>query len=69
MSKTRVAILGLGLMGTGMAKRLLSEKFPVVVYNRSRDQVRGSGGGRRDSGRLAPRGSGQGARRHQHGGG
>ncbi|HXT72958.1 MAG TPA: NAD(P)-dependent oxidoreductase [Candidatus Angelobacter sp.] len=36
MSKTRVAILGLGLMGSGMAKRLLSEKFPVVVYNRSR---------------------------------
>ncbi|HLJ40364.1 MAG TPA: NAD(P)-binding domain-containing protein, partial [Candidatus Acidoferrales bacterium] len=39
MSKTRVAILGLGLMGTGMAKRLLSEKFPVVVYNRGREKA------------------------------
>jgi len=39
MSKPRVAILGLGLMGTGMAKRLLSEGFPVTVYNRSRDKA------------------------------
>lgn len=36
MSKPQVAVLGLGLMGTGMAKRLLSKEFPVVVYNRSR---------------------------------
>jgi 3-hydroxyisobutyrate dehydrogenase len=34
-SKPRVAILGLGLMGTGMATRLLSEGFPVTVYNRN----------------------------------
>lgn len=39
MSKPRVAILGLGLMGTGMAKRLLSESFPVVVYNRGREKA------------------------------
>ncbi len=39
MSKMRVAILGLGLMGTGMARRLLSEGFPVVVYNRSREKA------------------------------
>lgn len=39
MSKTRVAILGLGSMGTGMAKRLLSERFPVVVYNRGHEKA------------------------------
>lgn len=39
MPKPRVAILGLGLMGTGMARRLLSEKFPVAVYNRSREKA------------------------------
>ncbi|HLV95345.1 MAG TPA: NAD(P)-dependent oxidoreductase [Candidatus Acidoferrales bacterium] len=39
MPKPHVAILGLGLMGTGMAGRLLSEKFPVTVYNRSREKA------------------------------
>ncbi|HEV2224010.1 MAG TPA: NAD(P)-dependent oxidoreductase [Candidatus Acidoferrales bacterium] len=39
MVKPRVAILGLGLMGTGMASRLLSEGFPVAVYNRSREKA------------------------------
>jgi 3-hydroxyisobutyrate dehydrogenase len=39
MSKERVAILGLGLMGTGMARRLLSQGFPVTVYNRSRGKA------------------------------
>ena len=29
-----LAFLGLGLMGTGMAKRLLGAGFPVTVYNR-----------------------------------
>lgn len=33
--KPRVALLGLGLMGGGMAERLLGEKLPVAVYNRS----------------------------------
>ncbi|HVS51979.1 MAG TPA: NAD(P)-dependent oxidoreductase [Opitutaceae bacterium] len=33
---TRVAFLGLGLMGSGMASRLLGAGFPLVVYNRSR---------------------------------
>jgi 3-hydroxyisobutyrate dehydrogenase len=36
MSKPRVAILGLGIMGGGMASRLLSIGFPVTVYNRTR---------------------------------
>jgi 3-hydroxyisobutyrate dehydrogenase len=39
MSKPRVAILGLGLMGTGMARRLLSQGFQVAVYNRSREKA------------------------------
>jgi 3-hydroxyisobutyrate dehydrogenase len=39
MSKPRVAILGLGIMGGGMATRLLSSGFPVSVYNRNRDKA------------------------------
>jgi 3-hydroxyisobutyrate dehydrogenase len=39
MSKPRVAVLGLGIMGGGMATRLLSEGFPLTVYNRSRDRA------------------------------
>jgi 3-hydroxyisobutyrate dehydrogenase len=39
MSKPRVAILGLGIMGRGMASRLLSSGFPVAVYNRNPDKA------------------------------
>ncbi len=35
----RVAVLGLGLMGSGMAKNLLRAGFPLTVYNRSRDKA------------------------------
>ena len=35
MSKPRVALIGLGLMGTGMARRLLGAGFPLTVYNRN----------------------------------
>lgn len=38
MSKPRVAILGLGIMGGGMARRLLSSGFHVVVFNRSQEK-------------------------------
>jgi len=38
MSKPNVAILGLGIMGSGMASRLLSTGFPLTVYNRNRDK-------------------------------
>ena len=38
MAKPEVAILGLGIMGSGMARRLLSANFPVTVYNRSREK-------------------------------
>jgi 3-hydroxyisobutyrate dehydrogenase len=34
VSKPRVAFLGLGLMGSGMARRLLDAQFPLTVYNR-----------------------------------
>jgi 3-hydroxyisobutyrate dehydrogenase len=40
MSKPHVAMIGLGNMGIGMASRLLSEKFPLTVYNRSADKTR-----------------------------
>ena len=39
MSKPRVAVLGLGIMGGGMAARLLSQDFPLSVYNRKRERA------------------------------
>jgi 3-hydroxyisobutyrate dehydrogenase len=38
MSQPNVAILGLGIMGSGMANRLLGAKFPLTVYNRNREK-------------------------------
>jgi len=35
MNKPRIAFLGLGTMGSGMARRLLTHGFPVTVYNRN----------------------------------
>jgi 3-hydroxyisobutyrate dehydrogenase len=37
--KPRIALLGLGLMGTGMASRLLGQGYPVTVYNRSPEKT------------------------------
>jgi len=39
MSKPRVAILGLGIMGSGMAGRVLSGGFPLTVFNRNREKA------------------------------
>jgi 3-hydroxyisobutyrate dehydrogenase len=39
MSKPRVAVIGLGIMGSGMAGRLLSAGFPLAVYNRNKDKA------------------------------
>jgi 3-hydroxyisobutyrate dehydrogenase len=39
MTKPRVAILGLGIMGGGMASRLLSSGFTVAVYNRNPEKA------------------------------
>jgi 3-hydroxyisobutyrate dehydrogenase len=38
MSKPPVAFCGLGLMGGGMARRLLAAGFPLTVYNRAADK-------------------------------
>jgi 3-hydroxyisobutyrate dehydrogenase len=35
MTKPRIAFLGLGIMGSGMARRLLDAGFPLAVYNRN----------------------------------
>jgi 3-hydroxyisobutyrate dehydrogenase len=40
MSKPRIAFLGLGLMGSGMARRLLANGFPVTVFNRNAEKAR-----------------------------
>src|SRR5258705_9277890 len=39
MSKPRVAILGVGIMGGGMASQLLSAGFPFIIYNRNRERA------------------------------
>jgi len=39
MSKLRIAFLGLGIMGTGMARRILAAGFPLTVYNRNRGKA------------------------------
>lgn len=35
MSKPRIAFFGLGIMGSGMARRLLANGFPLTVFNRN----------------------------------
>ncbi len=40
MSKHRIAILGLGTMGSGMARRLLVNGFPLTVFNRNPEKSR-----------------------------
>jgi 3-hydroxyisobutyrate dehydrogenase len=39
MTKQRVVFLGLGLMGSGMARRILTAGFPLTVFNRNRDKA------------------------------
>ncbi|HEX7980607.1 MAG TPA: NAD(P)-dependent oxidoreductase [Gemmatimonadaceae bacterium] len=40
ITKPRIAFLGLGIMGAGMAGRLLDAGFPLTVYNRSAARAR-----------------------------
>jgi 3-hydroxyisobutyrate dehydrogenase len=40
MAKPSVALLGLGIMGSGMAGRLLSAGFPLSIYNRNREKAK-----------------------------
>ena len=35
MSKIKVGFVGLGLMGMPMAKNILKNKYPLIVWNRS----------------------------------
>jgi len=39
MTKPRIAFLGLGTMGAGMARRLLGVGFPLTVYNRNPEKA------------------------------
>jgi len=39
MSKLRVTFLGLGIMGSNMARRLQEAGFPLTVYNRNREKA------------------------------
>lgn len=38
MSKPRIAFCGLGLMGSGMARRLLANRLPLTVFNRNAEK-------------------------------
>lgn len=38
MNKPRIAFLGLGIMGSGMARRLLVNGFPLTVFNRNAEK-------------------------------
>jgi len=40
MSKPHIAFLGLGLMGSGMARQLLAKGFPLTVFNRNTEKAR-----------------------------
>jgi 3-hydroxyisobutyrate dehydrogenase len=38
MNKPRIAFFGLGIMGSGMARRLLTNGFPLAVFNRNAEK-------------------------------
>ena len=61
MNKPRIAFLGVGIMGSGMARRLLAAGFPVAVYNRGREKaaaLAAAGATAADSPRRAAAGAG-----------
>jgi 3-hydroxyisobutyrate dehydrogenase len=39
MTKPRIAFFGLGIMGSGMARRILGAGFPLTIYNRSAEKA------------------------------
>jgi 3-hydroxyisobutyrate dehydrogenase-like beta-hydroxyacid dehydrogenase len=43
MTNRKVAVLGLGIMGSGMARQLLAAGFDVAVWNRSREKAEALG--------------------------
>jgi 3-hydroxyisobutyrate dehydrogenase len=44
MSKPRIAFLGLGIMGGGMARNLLTKGFPLAVFNRNSEKAKSFAG-------------------------
>ena len=40
MSKFKVGFVGLGLMGLPMAKNILKNKYPLIVWNRSKKNLK-----------------------------
>jgi 3-hydroxyisobutyrate dehydrogenase len=40
MEQTKIALLGLGLMGSGMAGRLLDAGYPLTIWNRTPDKTK-----------------------------
>ena len=67
--KPRVAILGLGIMGSGMAGRVFQRGFPLVVYNRNRDKAGAARRKGRDGRNRRERSGIAGRHYHQRGGG
>ena len=60
MTQLRIAFLGLGIMGSGMARRLLVNGFPLTVFNRNPERTKSFGAeGTRVAG--SPREAAQGA--------
>src|SRR5690242_7692294 len=43
MTTTRVALLGTGIMGSGMARNIVKAGRPLTVWNRTRDKAEGLG--------------------------
>jgi 3-hydroxyisobutyrate dehydrogenase len=43
MTTTRVALLGTGIMGSGMARNIAKAGLPLTVWNRTRDKAEGLG--------------------------
>jgi 3-hydroxyisobutyrate dehydrogenase len=43
MAKLKVALMGLGIMGSGMARRILGGGFPLAVYNRTAERAEALG--------------------------
>lgn len=43
MNQPHIAFLGLGIMGSGMARRLLVNGYPLTVYNRNPERTRSFG--------------------------
>src|ERR1700753_460 len=54
MEQTKIALLGLGLMGSGMAGRLLDAGYPLSIWNRTPDKAQPFAG-RGAKGAKAPR--------------